>query len=73
MQWAAVTALASGFVALLVAAETLHRPTCGIATSPPPHIDRVLTTDNRGILNMLFKRLLGNPKCERLTHTGSEV
>ena len=45
---------------------------------PPYHpgYERLLTSDNPGghsNLNSLFTRLLGNAKCEKLSHTGSEV
>ena len=43
---------------------------------PGPITSGCLTADNpsyHSILNALFKRLLGNPKCEKLSHTGSEV
>jgi hypothetical protein len=77
IHWGAVTALAFGFLALLVGAERLSQPTAGGVDAPAPsHKERLLTSDNPGdhsILNALFKRLLGNPKCEKLSHTGSEV
>ena len=73
----AVTALAVVFVVLLVGAEPQpqSQPAGGDAVAPAES-ERVLTPDNprnHGILNFLFKRLLGNPKCEKLSHTGSEV
>jgi hypothetical protein len=71
----AVTALAVGFLALLVGAGPQPRPTGGEAADPAPS-ERLITPDNphnHGILNALFKRLFGNPKCEKLSHTGSEV
>src|SRR5215471_8202612 len=79
VHWGAVAALASGFLALLVGAERLTQPTGGEAGPPspaPPHNERLLTSDNpanHSILNSLFKRLLGGAKCERLSHSGSEV
>jgi hypothetical protein len=75
IHWGAVTALAFGLLALLVGAGRLSPPTSGGASAPAPS-ERLLTADNPGnhsILNSLFKRLLGNPKCEKLSHTGSEV
>ena len=42
----------------------------------PSRYERLLTSDNPGghsNLNSLFTRLLGNAKCEKLSHTGSEV
>jgi len=79
--WGAVAALAMGVVALLVGAELSTQPTGGEAGPPshaaaPPHYERLLTSDNPGthnILNSLFRRLLGGTKCEKLSHTGSEV
>jgi hypothetical protein len=71
----AVTALAVGFVALLVGAGPQPQPAGGDAAAPAES-ERVLTPDNprnHGILNTLLKRLLGNPKCEKLSHSGSEV
>ena len=81
VHWSAVAALAFGIFALLVGAERLTGPTGGDAGPPSraatlPHDDRLLTSDNPGnhsILNSLFKRLLGGAKCEKLSHTGSEV
>ena len=73
----AVAALAVGFVALLAAAGPQPQPqTTGGDAAAPAQSERVLTPDNphdHGILNALFKRLFGNPKCEKLSHTGSEV
>src|SRR5262249_39514831 len=70
----AVAALALGFLALLAATELLRsqRPTGDAGT----HNERLLTSDKHGnhnILNSLCKRLLGGAKCEKLSHTGSEV
>jgi len=81
VQWSGVAALVFGVLALLVGAERLTQPTGGEAEPPshaaaPPHNERLLTSDNPGnhsILNSLFKRLLGDAKCEKLSHTGSEV
>lgn len=73
--WSALAALAAGFLAVLIAVETLPRPIPNHAAAPP-HNERLITADNpshNSILNALFKRLLGNPKCEKLSHTGSEV
>src|SRR5262245_21151421 len=81
VQWSGVAALVFGVLALLVGAERLTQPTGGEAEPPshaaaPPHNERLLTSDNPGnhsILNSLFKRLLGEAKSEKLSHTGSEV
>src|SRR5262249_45383406 len=81
LRWGIPVALACGFVALLVGAERLAQPRAGdaVRSSGPAaasHNERLLTPDNPGIhsiLNSLFKRLLGNPKSEKLSHTGSEV
>jgi peptidyl-Asp metalloendopeptidase len=76
IRWvAAVTALAVCLLALLVGAGHLSQPTGGGAGAPG-HNERLLTSDNpgdHGILNSLFKRLLSNPKWEKLSDTGSEV
>jgi peptidyl-Asp metalloendopeptidase len=77
IHWGAVAALALCLLALLVAAERLPEPTGGgVGTLAPSQNERLLTSDNPGdhsILNSLFKRLLGNAKCEKLSHTSSEV
>jgi hypothetical protein len=73
--WGALTALAAGFLAILIAAMIMHQPIPNQAAAPPRK-ERVLTADNpsnHSMLNALFKRLLSKPKCERLSHTGSEV
>ena len=69
----AIAAIVVGFVALLVAAERLNQPTGGDAAT---HNDRLLTSGKNGnnhVLNSLCKRLLGGAKCEKLSHSGSEV
>jgi hypothetical protein len=73
--WRALMALAAGFLAIPIAAKIMPQPTPNQAAVPPRN-ERLLTADNsshHSILKALFKRLLGNPKCERLSHTGSEV
>jgi peptidyl-Asp metalloendopeptidase len=73
VHWGAAMALGVGFLAILVGGERL--PSDGGA-SAPAHNERLLTSDNpgdHGILNTLFKRLLGDPKCEKLSHTGAQV
>jgi hypothetical protein len=73
--WGVGAALASGGLALMVFAQTPSPPAGGGAGATPQD-ERLITSDNpkdHGILNALFKRLLGNPKCEKLSHTGSEV
>jgi hypothetical protein len=80
-RWGTVAAFACGFVALLIGAERFSQSVGGDAVrssraAAASHSERVLTSDKPGnhrILNSLFKRLLGNPKCEKLSHTGSEV
>ena len=73
--WRALMALAAGFLAIPIAAKIMPQQTPDQAAAPPRN-ERLLTADNsshHSILNALFKRLWGNPKCERLSHTGSEV
>jgi len=80
-RWGILAALACGFVALLIGAERLAQPVGGDAARSSHAADasrneRLLTSDkpdNHRILNSLFKRLFGNPKCEKLSHAGSEV
>ncbi len=73
--WRALMALAAGFLAIPIAAKIMPQQTPDQAAAPPRN-ERLLTADNsshHSILNSLFKRLLGNAKCEKLSHTGSEV
>ena len=75
-RWGAIAAVASGLLALPVAAETPSPAGGGDAPPSPPQNERLLTSSNpndHSILNKLFRRLLGKPKCETLAHTGSEV
>jgi hypothetical protein len=79
--WGAIAALGCSVVALLLSAERSTQPTGGEANprsqaTAPARYDRLLTSDNPGnhsILNSLVSRLLGGSKCEKLSHTRSEV
>ena len=77
VHWGAVAALAIGFLALLVAAERLSRPISQPASGDAgAKNERLLTSvkhGNHNILNSLCKRLLGGAKCEKLSHSGSQV
>src|SRR5215475_14723916 len=75
MHWGLVATLAIGFLvlALLVVAQRLNRPAISDAGT---HNERLLTSNRHGnhnILNSLCRRLLGGAKCEKLSHTRSEV